>query len=301
MKKAFIILLIICLSFGCCSCKNKSANVLTEKNSETNPTIEDDNSNNYNIISDNSTIENTKKSMENNGDVIISGKSTENDTSSTPKKSTSKNNSSTTSSKASTDTSSNSSTTSSKTTHVHKFSNATCTQAATCSCGATKGNKLGHNCNGETCTRCGEKNPNYIKTYSANEYWIVDGQWKFKIDSVKSHYLCNSYANKTDGYTNEQVITIKYSYEHIGYNGSNTSGLIFTSLNFNVYDEKGYSGEIYPCTHDKAAKYCPFFGAKSQGEESYYLSNDSTEVTITVKQYSGNHNLEQAKFKLSIS
>lgn len=261
MKKFFTILLIICFALACCSCGKKSKNISKENQSETNSIIEENTSKKDNTFSEDSTLESSKKSIGSN----------------------------------------NSSTILKNTSHIHKFSNATCTQAPICSCGATNGNMLGHNYNGETCTRCGEKNPNYIKTFSADEYWIVDGQWKFKIESVKSHYLCNSYANEMYGYSNEQVITIKYSYENIGFNDSNSPGLIFTTLGFNVYDEKGYSGRIYACTHDEAATYCPFVGAKSQGEKSYCLSNDSSEITITVKQYSSNHNLEQAKFKISIS
>ena len=54
-------------------------------------------------------------------------------------------------------------------THTHNYSKATCTEPATCYCGATSGSKLGHSYNGESCSRCGVKNPNYVKTYSLGE------------------------------------------------------------------------------------------------------------------------------------
>lgn len=47
-------------------------------------------------------------------------------------------------------------------THTHSYSNATCTEPAKCSCGATDGNALGHKYSNATCTeakkcsRCGE-------------------------------------------------------------------------------------------------------------------------------------------------
>ena len=53
-------------------------------------------------------------------------------------------------------------------THAHKYSAATCTKAATCSCGATNGKALGHNYSNGTCTRCKEKDPNYkTPTYTS--------------------------------------------------------------------------------------------------------------------------------------
>ena len=101
---------------------------------------------------------------------------------------------------------------------------------ATCSVCGAKGSSLGHSYKNGTCSRCGAKDPNYVKTtYSSGEYWIVDGQWKFTINSVTKHSLCNSFSNSRNGYTNEQVVTINYTYEHIGYSGSNQLGLIFNS------------------------------------------------------------------------
>ena len=40
----------------------------------------------------------------------------------------------------------------SKSVHTHNFSNATCTEPAKCSCGATQGTALGHNYSSATCT-----------------------------------------------------------------------------------------------------------------------------------------------------
>jgi len=48
--------------------------------------------------------------------------------------------------------------------HTHTYANATCTKAATCSCGATKGSALGHNWQAATC-----KAPKTCKTCGATE------------------------------------------------------------------------------------------------------------------------------------
>ena len=63
--------------------------------------------------------------------------------------------------------------TSSKPVHTHSYSAATCTQAAKCSCGAVKGNALGHDYFEGVCRRCGVNDPNYALT----SVKIMDGYW----------------------------------------------------------------------------------------------------------------------------
>lgn len=46
---------------------------------------------------------------------------------------------------------------------------------------------------------------------------MVDGQWKFTVNPVTLHRLCNSYTNKREEYTDEQVIRIDYTYKNLGY------------------------------------------------------------------------------------
>ncbi len=50
--------------------------------------------------------------------------------------------------------------------HTHSYAAATCTKAATCSCGATNGKALGHQYKEGSCTRCGTKDPDY-KAFSS--------------------------------------------------------------------------------------------------------------------------------------
>lgn len=183
----------------------------------------------------------------------------------------------------------------------HSYSAATCTTPATCSVCGAKGSSLGHSYKNGTCSRCGAKDPNYVKTtYSSGEYWIVDGQWKFTINSVTKHSLCNSFSNSRNGYTNEQVVTINYTYEHIGYSGSNQLGLIFNSSHFEVYDEDGYGGDVYACTHTNGAKYCSSYGTKRQAQEAYVLTNNSSTIKIVVKQIL-NGSFKKATYEIKVS
>lgn len=48
--------------------------------------------------------------------------------------------------------------------HTHNFTEATCTNPATCiSCGETKGTTVNHNYNNGSCIYCGKNDPNYVK------------------------------------------------------------------------------------------------------------------------------------------
>ncbi len=60
--------------------------------------------------------------------------------------------------------------------HTHKFSDATCTKPATCSCGETTGKALGHAYQNGVCIRCKEKEPTTTFTLLHNKV----GTWRFK-------------------------------------------------------------------------------------------------------------------------
>ena len=54
--------------------------------------------------------------------------------------------------------------------HNHTYSDATCTEPATCSCGETSGNPLGHNYVEGSCSNCGGVDPDYEGEVSAPTY-----------------------------------------------------------------------------------------------------------------------------------
>ena len=51
--------------------------------------------------------------------------------------------------------------------HTHSFTEATCTNPATCiSCGETKGTTINHNYNNGSCIYCGKNDPNYVAPHN---------------------------------------------------------------------------------------------------------------------------------------
>lgn len=332
MKRILLVLLILCV-ISCCACENnkEANNIQPESNPSSTSSTEISSNTDNNYTNSNEVISSSKPIVSSNHTVSSEPSGSSNPTASSKP---------TTSSKP---------TVSNSTSHTHKFSTATCTQASTCSCGAnsgsalghswnsatctnpkkcsrcgttsgsplehswnsatctspkkcsncgtTSGSVLGHNYSGEKCATCGETNPNYTKIYSLGETWTVDGNWEFKVNSVKTHYLCNSYTNSREGYTNEQVVYIDFTYKNIGYTRSN--GLLHFAL-FNTYDETGEGAESYACTHENPRKQCPI-GTSSKSQLSYVLNNDSTEITFMVQQLTNNATMEKAIFKLPIS
>lgn len=126
-------------------------------------------------------------------------------------------------------------------------------------------------------------------TYSAGETWVVDNQWEFTINSVDSHSLCNSYSNKRNEYSDEQVVLIDYSYKNLGYTGS-FQDLYFSSISFDVYDEDGESAKTYACTHGQSPKVCAIGTKCSNATEAYVLKNESDYITIIIEYYTSNGN-----------
>ena len=183
----------------------------------------------------------------------------------------------------------------------HNYSNATCTEAKKCSrCGATSGSALGHNYSNGKCNRCGSSDPSYVKTYEIGQKWVVDGQWEFTVNSVTVHYLCNDISNNIHGYTNEQVVLIKYTYKNLGYTGT-YQDLFISDLDFDVYDETGETAEGYGCTHEDAPKEC-IVGTKCTAQTSRVLFNDSSKITLMVKINTSNgQGTAKAKFVLNVS
>ncbi len=183
--------------------------------------------------------------------------------------------------------------------HTHSYSDATCTEPAKCSCGKVNGKALGHSYNNGVCSRCNAQDPNYVKTYSIGETWIVDGQWEFTVNSVTTHKLCNPYTNSGYGYTNEQVVIINYTYKNIGYTGT-YQNLFMSSAVFDVYDEDGEAANGYACTHLKLAKDCDV-GTKCTAEEDYVLLNNSSKITLLVSRYTSDSKFVKARFELPVN
>lgn len=136
--------------------------------------------------------------------------------------------------------------------HTHSYSEATCTKAATCECGATKGTALGHELINGTCSVCGEtpeyKVGNFIvlgdsistfkgyiplgndSYYPANSVENAEQTWwSIFADNTKGNLLVNeSYSGSTICYT--------------GYDGQQVSKTSFIKR-FESLKRKGYFEE----------------------------------------------------------
>ena len=182
--------------------------------------------------------------------------------------------------------------------HTHSYSDATCTAPAKCSCGATNGSALGHSYSNGVCSRCGGKDSSYVKTYSAGETWVVDGQWEFTVHSAEKHYMCNRYSDHNDM---AQCVIITYSYKNLGYT-STYQDLYISSVSFDIYDAEGEAAETYPCTHTKSAKECSVGTKCSNAQESYALYNNSSQLTLIFEHYTSNGlGKQKATFVIPVS
>lgn len=66
--------------------------------------------------------------------------------------------------------------------HTHNFTEATCTNPATCiSCGETKGTTVNHNYNNGSCIYCGKNDPNYVAPCKCDKHNIDDPNHEWEI------------------------------------------------------------------------------------------------------------------------
>lgn len=188
----------------------------------------------------------------------------------------------------------------------HSYKEATCKDPKKCStCGVKEGDALGHDYVEGQCTRCAEKDPDYKKIYSVGEKWIVDGEWEFTINSVKTHYLCSNYTNERDGYSNEQVVIIEYTFKNIGYNGINSGFSMegenilsfWNDVHFTVYDQEGFKSDFYRgCSHtDSTDAYCSV-GHSCKATVAFALDNNSDNITIEIEHALTNINNSNNKY-----
>lgn len=144
--------------------------------------------------------------------------------------------------------------------HIHEFSEATCTKAATCECGETEGTALGHNYKNGKCTRCGAVDPNFSYTSVSKK----KGKWTFKL-AYNDHYY---------------EVTIKL------YNNENTLGYS-SGMSFDLAyadDEEVKQMLIAQCnTMDECVKYNNkyYWVAGGSGGEPLTVKEDKNTVTLT--------------------
>lgn len=176
MKKFLAIALSAFLLAGC------SANTASESTSSaTSAEISSETTSSVTESSSESVSSSVSTSVEESSSVTVESSSSVSSSSTTEKPAESWSSSSSSSSSSSTkpvekpvSSSSTNKPTSSSTTkieekpiHTHTFTEATCTNPATCiSCGETKGTTINHNYNNGSCIYCGKNDPNYVAPHN---------------------------------------------------------------------------------------------------------------------------------------
>ena len=151
------------------------------------------------------------------------------------------------------------------------------------------------------CVDCGRNDGSYdTRVYTIGQTWVVAGQWELTINSVTTHKLCNSTENAYEGYTDEQVITINYTYKNIGYRTDGLN-LYLNNADFIVHDETGAQAKLYPCQKKKKAQQITV-GQSCTAEEAFVLRTHSNGIIFEVNQYvADGSRKEHATFVLKIS
>ncbi len=133
-----------------------------------------------------------------------------------------------------------------------------------------------------------------IAKLKEGEEWVVDGQWKLVVNSVKVLEGRNEFVDKDPA----EVICVDYSYENLGFDNKIQDLYLFPS---SVIDEKGEMAETYSAVEDlKYAQETPI-GAKTVGaQEAYALNNVSDTVKINFEQYVETEKGELINYKATI-
>lgn len=131
-------------------------------------------------------------------------------------------------------------------------------------------------------------------TFRIGQTWVVDGQWKITINSVRETKDRNEYSEKTP----VAVYIVDYTYENLGYVDS--SGLmdgLFVSLDDAIVDSSGKMGYSYPADKDKYAQETPV-GASCEAEACIGVDNAGT-FKLYVDKYDGNGKKQSAIFEIN--
>ena len=142
--------------------------------------------------------------------------------------------------------------------HTHSFTEATCTNPATCiSCGETKGTTINHNYNNGSCIYCGKNDPNYVAPHNCkNDGHIWNNSYTESstenVEIVETHTLSeNGYdydlAYRYFGHTDKDVHFTDYFGTNAFGSGSSkvkTTGVKTITRFIHECSECGYK-EVY--------------------------------------------------------
>lgn len=136
-----------------------------------------------------------------------------------------------------------------------------------------------------------------IQELSIDDEWIVDGQWKLKINSVTTSYQRNEF-EETDP---SQVVIVNYSYENIGFTDPSDfmDGLYLEP--YYLVDEEGNMAQFYTAVESlKYPQETPVGAKMNNVSSSFGLEAESNEVKVYFIRYDGNDVKQKAIFRLPV-
>lgn len=131
------------------------------------------------------------------------------------------------------------------------------------------------------------------KMLGLGEDWIVEGQWRLRIDSVTTTDERNEFSDKDPA----QVVVVKYTYENLGYE-SDFMDLYFTPDR--VIDGQKKMAETYPAGQSVYPQETPIGAVCEGAEESFGLMNASDTIQIIFEKYDANSNRQRMTFEVPV-
>lgn len=131
------------------------------------------------------------------------------------------------------------------------------------------------------------------KVYKKDEIWEVPGQWKLKVNSVKSTDDRNQFSDKKPG----QVVIVDYTYENLGYTSDIQDLFIYPS---GIIDSSGQMGDSYPAVTEHGPKTTPVGATTSNAQKAFGLITPGGNIRIIFNLYDSNHEKQTANFELSV-
>ena len=124
-----------------------------------------------------------------------------------------------------------------------------------------------------------EENQTENVMLSQNDEWLVEGQWRLKVNYVKNIDERSEYYDKNPA----QVVLIDYSYENLGWSQDGV-GLYINPLN--VLDEKNEMADPYPSPIDlTSAKETPIGEKMMNAQATFALNNKSKVIKVCFNNY----------------
>ncbi|MDU7163152.1 MAG: hypothetical protein E6296_01245 [Anaerococcus vaginalis] len=129
-----------------------------------------------------------------------------------------------------------------------------------------------------------DKNKDVKVELKEGEEWVVDGQWKLTLNSVKVLEGRNEYEDINPA----QVVMVDWSYENLGFDDQE-EGLFFNPDG--IIDTKGEMGQMYAQVETlNYAQSTPIGAKMSNAQTAFALNNESDKVTVIFSQYVENKN-----------